>query len=80
MAVNEKEKSEIVFEIKDHVGVIKTYPNGWSKELNVVVWNNGNPKYDIRDWDQDHEHMSRGITLHADELKKLVDMTAGRSL
>jgi len=78
MAVNEKERPEIIFEIKEHIGVISEYPTGWTKELNLVVWNSGVPKYDIRDWDANHEHMSRGITLHADEMKKLVDMLRSR--
>lgn len=71
MATNEKEKSEIVFDIRRKIGVISTYPTGWKKELNMVAWNEGNPKYDIRDWDPDHKHMSRGITLHKDEAQQL---------
>ncbi|MEI3503270.1 MAG: PC4/YdbC family ssDNA-binding protein [Anaerovoracaceae bacterium] len=46
-----------------------TYPTGWRKELNLVSWNGGAPKYDIRDWDPDHERMSRGITLHEKEMR-----------
>lgn len=30
------------FEIKEHIGVIGTYPTGWKKEINLVEWN-GNP-------------------------------------
>ena len=71
MATNEKEKSEIVFDIRRKIGVISTYPTGWTKEINLVAWNEGNPKYDIRDWDPDHKHMSRGITLHKDEAQHL---------
>lgn len=76
MATNEKEKSEIVFDIRRHIGVISSYPTGWKKELNMVAWNEGNPKYDIRDWDPDHKHMSRGITMHKDEAKQLAEMLA----
>lgn len=50
--------------------------NGWAKELNIVSWNGGVPKYDIRDWSPDHTRMSRGITLTEPEikaLKKLLD-------
>ena len=74
MATNEKERNDIVFEIKRHIGVISSYPTGWKKELNLVAWNDGNPKYDIRDWDPEHMHMSRGITLHKDEAKTLRSM------
>gem|GEM_PF-281341 len=72
--MSEKEKTEIVFEIREHLGVIGAYPTGWQKELNLVAWNGTPPKYDIRDWDHDHEHMSRGITMHKDEMKKLVQI------
>jgi len=76
--VSEKEKTEIVFEIREHLGVIGAYPTGWQKELNLVAWNGTPPKYDIRDWDHDHEHMSRGITMHRDEMKKLVQIVSDK--
>ena len=74
MAVNEKQRDEITFEIKQHIGVISVYPTGWRKELNLVAWNGGAEKIDVRDWDPEHEHMSRGITLHRDEAKKLHEL------
>lgn len=80
MAVNEKERDEITFEITDHLGVISVYPTGWSKELNMVAWNGGGEKFDLRDWDADHEHMSRGVTLHKDEAKRLFEILKGQKL
>jgi len=74
MAGAEKEKDEVTYDVIEHVGVIATYPNGWTKELNIVAWNGGTGKYDLRDWDATHEHMSRGITLHKDEAKKLCEL------
>ena len=68
---NMSEKNEFTFEIVEAVGIIQTYPSGWSKEVNLVSWNEGKPKYDIRDWDKEHQHMSRGITLHEEEIKEL---------
>ena len=62
------------FEIREHLGVIARYESGWRKELNLVSWNGGAPKYDVRDWDPHHERMSRGPTLHAGEMRKLVDL------
>lgn len=62
---------EVTFEIEEHIGVIGTSPTGWKKELNLVSWNGNVAKYDLREWDEDHTHMSRGITLTADELKAL---------
>lgn len=74
MAVNEQEKDRVVFEIKKHIGVLAVYPTGWKKELNLVAWNNATPKYDLRDWDPEHKHMSRGITMHSDEMSALAEM------
>lgn len=65
---------EFTFEIKEHIGVLGSYSTGWKKELNLIEWNGGNAKLDIRDWDPGHEHMSRGITLHRGEAKLLEDL------
>lgn len=78
--MHDNERSEIVFEIKEQIGVIKPYPTGWNRELNVVSWNGNPAKYDIRDWDPQHEHMSRGITLHPKELRKIVQLLEGRQI
>lgn len=68
---NEK---EILFEIKEQLGIIATYSTGWSKELNLVSWNGGAPKFDIRDWNPDHLHMSKGVTLRNEEMTKLLEI------
>ena len=65
--------SDIVYVIKKQIGVIETYPTGWRKELNLISWNDSTPKYDLRDWAPDHLHMSRGVTLTADEAKCLYE-------
>ncbi len=71
--------NEVTFEITEHIGVIAEHPTGWTKELNRVDWNHkGNPKYDIRDWDEEHLRMSRRITLHEDEAKRLCDLLKDR--
>lgn len=74
------DRYEIVFEIKERIGVIKPYPTGWNKELNLVSWNGSSAKYDIRDWDPEHEHMSRGITLHPEEMRKILRLLEGREV
>ena len=43
--------SEIKFEIKKSFGVLAESAKGWKKELNLISWNEKDPKYDIRDWD-----------------------------
>ena len=63
--------ADIKFEIKKSIGVISQSPKGWTKELNLVSWNGAAPKYDIRDWDPEHEKMGKGITLSEEEAEKL---------
>lgn len=60
------------FEIVQHLGVIGKYSTGWQKEINMVSWRGGQPKLDIRDWDENHERMSRGVTLHREEAVTLL--------
>ena len=78
MAVKKRERSDVTFEIVEHIGVLTTTPNGWTKELNIVAWNGGSEKYDIREWDLEHEKMSRGVTLHKDEAKKVMELLKER--
>ena len=68
------QEREFSFEIREHIGVISTNENGWSKELNVVSWNGQPAKFDIREWDQDHQRMTKGITLLDRDMRKLVDL------
>ena len=63
--------ADIKYEIVNHIGVLSTSPSGWTKELNVVSWNGGQEKYDIRDWSPDHTKMSKGITLNEEEIGQL---------
>ncbi len=75
MAVKEKEKErEITFELEEHIGIIGTSQNGWKKELNMVAWNGGASKFDIRDWDEEHKHMGRGVTMNKEEAKTLAEL------
>ncbi|MEY2817697.1 MAG: hypothetical protein RL275_1160, partial [Chloroflexota bacterium] len=41
------------------------------KELNLIRWNDREPKYDLRDWSADHGKMGKGVTLSAEELTAL---------
>lgn len=72
--------AEIKFEIKQNVGILSESAKGWKKELNLVSWNDKEPKYDLREWDPAHEKMGKGMTLTADELKKLKELLNGIEL
>lgn len=67
-------KSEIKFNIKQHLGVLSASNLGWKKELNLVSWNGGNAKLDLRDWDETHEKMGKGVTLTPEEAEKLYEL------
>lgn len=66
-------KTEVKFEIVKRLAVLETFASGWTLEFNIVKWNDNEPKYDIRCWNEDHTKMSRGTTLFGYELDKLVD-------
>jgi hypothetical protein len=71
---------DIKFEIRKELGVLAENAKGWSKELNLVSWNDREPKYDIRDWSDGHEKLGKGVTLSAEEIKKLRDILNGLEL
>lgn len=68
--------SEIKYEIKEQIGVLSETAKGWKTELNLVSWNDREPKYDLRTWSENHEKIGKGITLSKEEmvnLKELLD-------
>lgn len=69
--------AEIKFEITEHIAVLSESSKGWHKELNLISWNDRDPKYDIRDWDPDHKKMGKGVTLSKEEMDKLKEVLQG---
>lgn len=65
---------EFKYEIKKEVGVLSTNKSGWNRELNIVSWNDGKPKLDIRDWAPDHSKMGKGISLTGEEVALLKEI------
>ena len=66
--------SEIKFEIIEQLGVLSEGTKGWKKELNLISWGERDAKYDLRDWDENHEKMTKGLTLTTEEIIKLRDI------
>lgn len=66
--------AEIKYEIVEELGILSESASGWKKELNLVSWNDRDPKYDIRDWSEEHERMTKGITLTREEAIMLKDL------
>jgi hypothetical protein len=66
--------ADIKFEIIKKIGVLSKSEKGWAKELNLICWNDREPKYDIREWSPDGKTMSKGVTLSKEELAVLRDL------
>lgn len=66
--------SEFKYEIIKKIGVLSKAASGWTKDLNLISWNERDAKYDIRDWGQDGEKMGKGVTLSKEELLALKEL------
>lgn len=71
--------AEITYEITKELGVISEDAKGWTKELNLISWNEREPKFDIRSWNPDHTRMSKGISLTEEEMEKLMELFNARN-
>ena len=63
--------ADIKYEITEEIGILSESSKGWTKEINLISWNDREPKYDIREWAPDHEKMGKGVTLSIEEVKSL---------
>ena len=70
--MNKKKRDEVICDVVERLGVLSTSDAGWTKELNRVSWNGGDPEFDIRTWSPDREKFTRGITLNEEEAKNLL--------
>ena len=65
---------DLKFEITQHLGTISENAKGWTKEVNLVSWNDREPKFDIREGSPDHSKMGKGVTLTKEEILKIKDI------
>lgn len=65
---------KINYKIIKTIGVLSTSAKGWTKELNLISWNENTPKYDLRTWSPNHEKMGKGMTLTEEELLALKEL------
>lgn len=63
--------AEIKYDIVETLAVLSEGSKGWKKEINLVSWNDREPKYDIREWSEEHDKMRKGVTFTLSELKAL---------
>lgn len=67
-------KSTVTYRITRSFGAIRQTDRGWTRELNMVSWNDMPEKFDIRDWNDDHSKCGRGITLTVEEMETLLEL------
>lgn len=67
--------ADFKYEVVEQIGVLSTNKKtGMNKELNFVSWANREPKFDIREWSDDHTNMSKGVTFTKEEIIALRDI------
>ena len=77
----ENRNNDVTFDIMEHIAVLDEIggrEEKWTKEINVVAWNGGKPKIDVRDWNDSHDRMSRGITLTEEQAMKMTKALVDR--
>lgn len=66
--------AEFKYEIIENVGTLSSNSKGWNKEINYISWNDRDPKFDIREWSDDHSRMGKGVSFSKEELIALRDI------
>ena len=72
--------ADIKYEITEEIATLSESPRGWTKEVNMVSWNDRDPKLDIREWAPEHERMGKGVTLSKEEMIILRDALNKREI
>lgn len=70
--------AQFKYEIVEEIALLSESTKGWKKELNLISWNDREPKYDIREWSPDHTKMGKGITLTDEETMILMRSIVNR--
>lgn len=68
-----KKDNRFKYKLIKKVGVISRNQAGWTKEVNIVSYNDKKSVIDIRIWSPNNK-MSRGITIDKKNLKTLIKL------
>jgi hypothetical protein len=66
--------SEIKYEIIKKIGVLSKSASKWTKEINLISWNDEGANYDIREWSPDRKKRGKGVSLSREELSALKEL------
>ncbi|WP_174615267.1 YdbC family protein [Virgibacillus ihumii] len=64
----------VKWDVIEEIAVIYVSQSGWTKELNRISWNGGEPKYDVRWWNPTKTIIGKGFTFTPEELEKLKEI------
>lgn len=62
-----KDNNEFSYEVTESIQILSQNAKGWTKEINLVSWNQRPPKLDIREWNHNEGKMGKGVTLTEEE-------------
>jgi len=62
--------SDFKYVITERIAVLSE-KKGWTKELNMVSWNDRPVKFDLREWHHEDGKIGKGTTLTDDEIRNL---------
>lgn len=68
------QREEVKYNVVEELGTISTGTKGWSTKVKRIEWNGGEPKIDIRSWNEDDTRMGKGITLTDGEVDNLIEI------
>lgn len=63
--------NDFKYEIVQKIATLTDNGKGYTKEINLIKYNDSDPLYDIRKWH--NGEMQKGVTLTKEELIKLMD-------
>ena len=66
--------AEFKYDIVKTFGNVSDNESGWVKEVNLISWNEREPVYVIRVWQEGHDKLGKGITLTEQEIKNLKEL------
>lgn len=72
--------AEFKYDIIKELGTLAEPEKGYDTVVNVISWNDGPPKIDIRKWSKDRQKMGKGISITVDECYVLKEIFENNNL